>query len=164
MQAEVVLTVKKTKGGPGGWLLLLTAMLLVAGGQIALHWGLSRGMFPNLIAAYLYRNPQTHKSSGAYLLMTIGPGVVLGALNGWLGYGRWTPRTLLVNAFGISLMVDALIPFYGRFIGEEFRGSPFAASVASFLITWFLTMFVYVQRLEWEKRRIQQDGPGVPPS
>ena len=153
-QAHCVDTAKNRKSGLIGWLLLLAAMILTGCGQIALHWGLSRGMFPNLLAQYFYRDPYSGKSSGAYLLIAMWPGVLLGGLNGWLGYGRWTQRMMLLNAFVISLLVvDVLTPFRARLLGAQFRESPFAASVGSFLITVFCTYFVYVQRIEREKRR-----------
>ena len=110
-------------------------------------------MFPDLLVQYLYTNPRTGKSSRAYLLMIMWPGIVLGGLNGWLGCRRWTSRMLMVNAFVISLLVDALIPFSRQFIKEAFRGSPVGASIGSFMITCFCTFFVYVQREERDKGR-----------
>src|SRR5215467_9359419 len=119
----------------GGGLLLAGAMLAVAGGAILFHWLLGQGMFPSLLAVYLAADRSGKHFFGG-VVDNVAPAVVLGWVNGWVGYPRWSVRTLCATTFAIAVFVVALMQLYGPLIGPEHFatvwGSPNSAREAAF--------------------------------
>jgi len=101
-----------------GWLLILGVLLMVAGLEIAFHWLLGRGEFPALLAIYLDRG-NSGKAFNAGIVDNLAPAAFVGWISGWVGYPRWSPRTLAGGAVGLALFVAALVPVYRILIGPE---------------------------------------------
>jgi len=140
-----------------GWLLLISAMFLVAACEIVFHWLLGRGVFPSLLAFYLFIDPQSRKASFAWDVINTAPAAVLGCVNGWIGYRRWSVRTLCGSTFGLALFVASLTPIYGVLIGQRqfatVRGSVTFNVFTALLVTSFFTLGAYVFRSEWKHRK-----------
>jgi MFS family permease len=148
-----------------GWPLLAGAMLAVAVGQILFHWLLGRGVFPWLLAVYLAPDAGGKFFFGG-VMDNIAPAILLGWVNGWAGYRRWSVRTLCLTTFALAVFVVALMPLYRPLIGpEHFKtvwGSPGSVReavssytfrvVSAFLITGFFTRAAYIFRREWKPR------------
>jgi hypothetical protein len=101
-----------------GWVLVLGALVAVTSLEIVFHWLLGRGEFPALLAVYLDRG-RSGKAFNAGLLDNQVPAALIGWIAGWVGYSRWSPRTLAAVAVGLALFVAALVPVYRVLIGPE---------------------------------------------
>jgi hypothetical protein len=101
-----------------GWLLILGALLTVAGIEIAFHWLLHRGEFPALLAIYLDRG-NSGKAFNAGIVDNLAPAAFVGWISGWVGYPRWSPPTLAGVAVGLAVFIAALVPVYSILIGPE---------------------------------------------
>lgn len=140
-----------------GWLLLISAVLFVAACEIVFHWLLGRGVFPSLLALYLYVDPQSRKASFAWDVINTAPAAALGCANGWIGYPRWSASTLCVTTVTLALFVAALTRTYGLLIGRrQFAtvGGSWAYNVFTALaVTGFFTLGAYIFRRDWKRRR-----------
>lgn len=148
-----------------GGRLLAGAMLAVGAFEILFHWLLGRGLFPSLLALYLAADAGRKYFLGG-AIDNVAPAVVLGWVNGWVGYPRWSIRTLCATTFSLALFVVALMPIYRPMIGEDnfttVWGSPsspreagfsYIFQVASaFLVAGFFTRAAYVFRRDWKRR------------
>lgn len=140
-----------------GWLLLISAVLFVAACEIVFHWLLGRGVFPSLLALYLYVDPQSRKASFAWDLINTAPAAALGCANGWIGYPRWSASTLCLTTVALALFVAALTRTYGLLIGRrQFAtvGGSWVYNVFTALaVTGFFTLGAYIFRRDWKRRR-----------
>jgi len=137
-----------------GWLLLIGVVLFVSAFQAVFHWLLGQGAFPTLLALYLWVDPLTRKGTFVRDLINSAPAVVLGCANGWIGYRRWSARTLGVSALTLALFVDMLrhlLMGHRQFaiVGRSWIFSVFTALVD----TGFFTLGAYVLRRDWKRRR-----------
>lgn len=102
-----------------GWPLILGAWLGVAGLEIAFHWLLGTGRSPTLLAIYLDRG-NSGKAFNAGIVDNQVPAVILGWISGWVGYSRWSLRTLGFVAIGTAISVAALVPLYRLLVGPGY--------------------------------------------
>lgn len=149
-----------------GGLLILAAMVAVAGLGSAFHWLLSCGKFPVLLAIYLDRG-SSGKAFNAGVVDNQIPAAFLGWIGGWVGYSRWSPRTLATVVFGLAIFVAALVPVYRVLIGPEHFaivwGSPKSVAEEVFshtydLFTALLTAGAfayggYIFRRDWKRAK-----------
>lgn len=142
-----------------GWLLLITATLLVAACEIVFHWLLGRGVFPSLLAFYLYVDPQSGKASFAWDVINTAPAAVLGFTNGWVGYRRWSARTLCLTTLILAVFVATLTRVYGLLIGHRrfatVGGSWTYNLFTSLAVAGFFTLGAYVFRRDWKRSKPQ---------
>jgi hypothetical protein len=146
-----------------GGLLLAYVMVGVAGCQILFHWLLGREVFPAILAIYLSADAGGKHFYGG-IVDNVAPAIVLGWVNGWVGYPRWSTRRLLATTFTLALFVVVLMPVYRPLIGPEHFatvwGTPASTGVFSYvfrfssalLITGFFTRAAYVFRRDWKPR------------
>lgn len=136
-----------------GVLLLGGAMAAVAAGEVALHWLIGRGGFAGGALAIYVAADSGGKHFCAGIVDNFLPSVALGCVNGWVGFFRWSSRTLWVTTAGVAALVVALLPVYSFFIGSQ-RFTPVWGSLRSpsayvipslsaFVITGFFTRMVY---------------------
>jgi len=139
-----------------GWLLLISAVLFVAACEIIFHWLLSRGVFPSLLAFYLYVDPQSKKASFAWDVINTAPAAVLGCANGWIGHPRWSVSTLCVTTVTIALFVASLTRAYGLLIGQRqfatVGGSWIYNAFTALGVAGFFGIGAYVFREESKRR------------
>jgi hypothetical protein len=146
--------------------MLALAMLAVGGCEILFHWLLGRGVFPSLLAVYLSAD-----AGGKYFLGgiidNVAPAMVLGCVNGWVGYPRWSVGKLSATALALAVFVVALMPLYRSLIGPErfamiwdsSQGGPAVSFsdvfrlVSAFLAAGASTHGAYVFRRDWKLRR-----------
>src|SRR5947208_2703326 len=95
-------------------------MVVVAAVEIGLHWLIGQGDNPRLRGIYLYTHDSGGKAFFAYTVDNIFPSFLLGCVNGWVGFSRWSVRKFIVTTAAIALLVDALVPVYKVLIGPEF--------------------------------------------
>ena len=141
-----------------GWLLLIAVVFLVGASEIFSHWLLGRGVFPLLLAIYLYVDPQSGKDAFAWDVMNTAPAAVLGCANGWIGYPRWSAPTLCLNTLILALFVAGLMRIYGLLVGQrQFatvgRTSWIYNVFTAFAVAGFFTLGAYVFRHQWKRRR-----------
>jgi len=149
-----------------GGLWLAGAMLAVGGGEILFHWLLGRGVFPLLLAIYVSADAG-EKYFFAGVVDNVAPAAVLGWVNGWVGYPRWSVRKLCATTFMLAVFVVALMQLYAALIGPETfstvwgsprsgleNGFPYVFRLGSaFLIAGFFTRGAYFFRLDWKAPR-----------
>ena len=143
---------------------LAAAAVIVAAIEIGFHWLVGRGDNPGLLGVYLSRDSGGKAFFAGTVDNTI-PALVLGCVNGWVGFPRWSVRKLIVTTAAIALFVAALVPVYRMLIGPSFAsvwGRPnTAAKNAAYHLYDFMTAFLtagpftygaYVFRRDWNKR------------
>jgi len=138
------------KSKRNGWLLLIGAVLFVAACEIVFHWLLGRGVFPTVLALYLWVDPLTRKGTLVQSVINSAPAAVLGFANGWIGYPRWSARTVGVTALIIALFVDTLTHLL---IGHRQFAIVGRSWIFALVDTGFWTLGAYVFRRDWKRRR-----------
>jgi len=149
-----------------GGLWLAGAMMAVGGGEILFHWLLGRQVFPSLLAIYLSADAGGKYFFGG-VVDNVAPAIVLGWVNGWVGYPRWSVHKLCATTFMLAVFVVALMQLYGSLIGPEnfatVWGSPqsglensfpYVFRLASaFLVAGVFTRAGYFFRQDWKARK-----------
>lgn len=142
-----------------GWVLLISAVLFVSACEVVFHWLLGRGVFPSLLAFYLYVDPQSRKASFAWDVINTAPAAVVGCANGWIGYPRWSARILCVTTLTLALFIASLTRAYGPLIGpRQFAtvgGSWTYNFFTALAVTGFFTLGAYVFRRDWKRPKSQ---------
>lgn len=150
----------------GAGLLLALAMLGVGGCEIFFHWLLGRGVFPSLLAVYLSADAGGKYFYGG-VVDNVAPAMVLGCVNGWVGYPRWSVVKLCAITFAVAVFVIALMPLYRSLIGPERfaiiwgssqRGLAVSFSdvfrlISAFLVAGASARAAYIFRREWKIRQ-----------
>jgi len=151
-----------------GGLLLLAALAVVGAFETAFHWLLVRDSFAPLLGVYL-----SPDAGGKYfyagIVDSIAPAAILGSVNGWLGFPRWSIARLCVGAVGIAVFVAEMTRLYAAFIGPArsalVYGSPNGAPenvlfrvLSAFFVAGVFTYGAYGFRREWKLRRSASDA------
>jgi hypothetical protein len=146
-----------------GGLLLLAALVVVGAFETAFHWLLVRDSFAPLLGVYL-----SPDAGGKYfyagIVDSIAPAAILGCVNGWLGYPRWSIGRLCASAIAIAVFVAEMTRVYASIVGPTrsalVYGSPSGApenvlfrGLSAFFITGVFTYGAYGFRREWKPRR-----------
>jgi hypothetical protein len=137
-----------------GWPLLIGVVLLVVACEIIFHWLLGRGAFPTLLALYLWVDPVTRKGTFAREVINAAPAVLLGCANGWIGYSRWSVRTLCATTVILALFMDMFTHLLMRNPQFAIVGRPWIFSAFTALANiGFFTLGTYVLRRDWKRGR-----------
>ena len=102
-----------------GWTPFVAVMVMVGVFEVILHWLLGKGIFPGLLARYLFTEQPSGKHFFAGTVDNTIPAAALGCVNGWLGFTRWPTRTLIATTLGIAAFVAALVPAYGAVMAQQ---------------------------------------------
>jgi hypothetical protein len=152
----------------GGGLMLLVALVTIGASEAVFHWLLARDSFAPLLGVYLCPD-----AGGKYfyagIVDNIVPAAILGSVNGWLGYPRWSIARLCIGALGIAVFVAEMTRLYAAFIGPArsalVYGSPNGAPenvlfrvLSAFFIAGVFTYGAYGFRREWKPRRSTSDA------
>jgi hypothetical protein len=137
-----------------GWLLLIGVVLLVMACEIIFHWLLGQGTFPTVLGLYLWVDPVTKKGTFPREVINAAPAVILGCANGWIGYSRWSVRTLFANAVILALFMNTLTHLLMRNPQFAFVGRPWIFDAFTTVVhTSFFTLGVFVFFRDWKRRR-----------
>jgi hypothetical protein len=101
------------------YVLVLIISIAVVAFEAAVHWLLSGGRFPTLLAVYLTADSPSEKHFFAGVLDNQLPAAVLGYVAGWAGYPRWSPRKVFVVVVLLSCLVAGLEPIYRVLLGPQ---------------------------------------------
>jgi hypothetical protein len=144
-----------------GELPLFGALLAVGTIEATFHWLLVREAFAPLLAVYLCPD-----AGGKYfyagIVDNIAPAIVLGCVNGWLGYPRWSVGRLVATAAAFAVFVAEMTRLYAALMGPRpsaiVYGSPKGAPenvlfrvLSAFLIAGVFTYGAYVFRRDWKR-------------
>ena len=146
--------------------MLVSAAVIVAAIEFGFHWLLGQGDTPGLLSVYLNRGSSGKAFFAGSVDNTI-PAILLGCVNGWVGFSRWSVRKLIVTTAAIALFVAALVPLYRVLVGPNnfalVWGLPDSAVktvayhaydvITAFLTAGPFTYGAYVFRRDWKRRR-----------
>ena len=102
-----------------GAVLIAAAVLFVAGCEIVVHWLLGSVVSPSLLAATYLCPDAGGKYFYAGMIDNTIPALVLGLVNGWVGFPRWSVPRLWLTAVLLAVCVVALMPLYSILIGPQ---------------------------------------------
>lgn len=144
---------------------LLPAMFLVAACEITLHWLMARNVFPTLMAVYLYTDP-IGRNLYAGFVDNLFPAVILGSVNGWVGFPKWSRRRLAIFVFFLATFVEGVRIVDGALIGwhrfrfvwgsvKSVQGAVIGDLIFTLLVLAAFTFGAYGFCREWKKRQGQ---------
>lgn len=150
-----------------GGTLLIGAMVVVGACEVLLHGLLGKGVFPALLANYLFKDYPAGQAFFMGMVDNICPAAILGCVNGWVGFSGWSARKLVITTFVLAVFLASLEPVYGLLIGREHFAIVWGSARISIMRAAFFhlydvfTAFVtagsftygaYVFRRDWRKR------------
>jgi len=141
--------------------LVIGTMLVVGMLEVAFHWLLLRESFAPLLAVYLSTDAGGKYFYAGVVDSTL-PAIVLGSVNGWAGYPKWSIFRLGAMAFLIAICVAEMTSVYAAVIGPgaaaivygSLKGAPgnvLFRVLSSFFVAGIFTYGAYVFRRDWKR-------------